>query len=657
MNFAATGAFRANLAIGALWLGVCSAGAWAAEVEKFPSGLLRSYTATTTSERRATYVDSVDSLFDDFLKQNFEQGNNGLAWHLESDVTDKTHRHRLYSLRFQGRRVLDQWVKLHLNHAGFIEFATSTWSARFLARPHRNHQAEATAIFQKAMTTRFGAPLPSPDVEPVYQVDVKTQSIRPILLLRAGGKHPAAPNFFVVDEATGNTLEEHSGVRFTHAHASGEDEAKDRRAIIRYLGTNNCYEDSPTSSLSSCYHEDLTEVLPASSDSFVLNGPYFEMLRGRKDTTPVSVKVAPGTAYTAAGGWDSNVPADATYDCVASNVDGCPSIGFEAQNVHVHLSRFRKKVIDYINVDLGITSCAGTTCFPADPLKVIVNSQPVQSGSSLVTSNNAAYIPDCKAFGYTSCLVFFKPKAVTNSCGVVGDVTLFSVAREANVIIHEFQHYVTDSITKISFGTSSQYTVGDALHEGYSDYFAASHVVAQSGLASGSKILGYSFKNCPTVPREVATLRPFKIESTIGPFYDVGLTWASGLYQLRSEFDTVKQADLLAMKSLFFLTPTPGYIEAVEALVKADQALYEGAHVSRIRSLFYNELKFINGESSPFRDTDSLVAEVGFKSCTSLSGPLRTQPLSSLGIFGVWIASVLALGRAARSRGQRKESR
>ena len=159
--------------------------------------------------------------------------------------------------------------------------------------------------------------------------------------------------------------------------------------------------------------------------------------------------------------------------------------------------------------------------------------------------------------------------------------------------------------------------------------------------------------NGPVYGKTIA-LRPFKIESTIAPFYDVGLTWASGLYQLRSEFDTVKNADLLVMKSLFFLTPTPGYIEAVEALVKADKALYDGAHVTRIRTLFYTELKFINGQTSPFRDTDTLVAEVGFKSCTSLSGPLSTHPLASLGVFGVWIASVLSFGRVYR---RRKESR
>lgn len=642
--------------LGALLALLLSVAGPAAEVAHFDSGLMRSYTATDEAERLQSRPDSaqtIESDFQDFLKVNFEQGQGGIEWDLVNEIRDKTHRHRLYRLTFGGRPVINQFVKLHYNHNGFVEFATSSWSARFLAQPFYSDREKVIAQFQKQIEKRYGSVLPRLKSELAFLVDDKDPKLKPVLLLESFGEHPAAAQRWIVDEVSGKTIDVRSTIRFHEPHPS-----IDSRVVANYTGTNNSYAVAPPSDgtntpISGGVHYDLTVATALGADAAtLLTGPYFEVRRARKDTTPVDVKLI--SNYVS--GVTFNDPAIYNGDCVGSLTTDCPQQAFDAQNVHVHLSTFRKKMIDYLNVDLGITDCGGTACFPSDPVKVLVNAQLVNTSDGPIESNNAAFIPNCSVFGLASCLVFWKPAPIDGtSCGGTTNTIVYNLAREANVVVHEFQHYITDSITHIAFGVSLAKTVGDALHEGFSDYFAASHVVANSGGNTfGAKILGYAFKNCPTVIRDIAVLRPYQVTNSRIAHYEVGLTWASGLYQLRSEFITeygaVKNADLLVLKSQFFLTPNPGYIEAVEGLVKADQALFSGGHVARIRALFYNELKFINGGASPFRNTESLVAEVGFRSCSSAAFPLGGNPWASLGALGLWLMSVLATGRAWSKR-------
>ncbi len=614
-----------------------------AEAEKFSSGLLRSYSVMSDQEHSPE-----NAAFEKFLKANFLEGKNGITWRQIQEVRDATHVHRLYELTFQGRRVLQQFVKLHYSHKGFIQFATSTWSTQFLGEGYFGNSQLALTIFQGDIQRRFGRPVET-QVDYGFIQDGKDQRLLPVLLIEGRGRHPAALNRWIVDERTGKTISERSMVRFG-------DEHRGDRSVLDYGGTSNVYALNPpltggTGTLDNGILHDITAPIVATS---TLVGPYLEVRRGRNNGDPVDIQFQ--TSYsTDPTNWDGNDPAkypnpaSGLNTCNSTLTNDCPNQSFDGVNVYHHLSSFRNKMITYLNTDLGVTTCGSSTtpCFPADPLKVIVNAQPITSGGRTISSNNAAYIPNCAIFGYTRCLVFFKPAPIDGTdCGGTAVTKVFNVAREANVVVHEFQHYITDSITNIAFASSSSLNVGDALHEGYSDYFAASHVVDTTGKIIGAKILGYSFQNCPAIIRDVAVPRIYKVDSSRTAHYDVGLTWASGLYQLRTELGSARSGDLLALKSQFFLTPNPGYIEAVEALVKADQALNQGTHVTRIRQLFYTDLKFINGGPSPFRSADSLIAEVGFKSCTSIGmAQSATSSWSSLAAFFAWLSGLLFAGR------------
>jgi len=646
---------RLNGAAALLALAFLASGA-AAENQLFPSGLMRSYSrlesgAALDSEERQP----LEVAFDAFLTEKFSHGEGGIRWRKASQVTDATHVHRLYELTYAGRRVLGQFVKLHYAlrgpNQGTVEFASSSWSTRFLTSGIYSNPQLALSVFQSHINARFGAALPAVKSESAFLLVPGTQRIRPVMVVESKGKHPAAVNRWIVDERDGRVISEKSMVRH----------------VTDWDGTSNCYLKSPPSddpetvgTPDPCTLNDVE----SSADGSFLVGPYFHVKRGRSGGDPVNVvfkNAGVSVNYIAAP--FSNVTgnykepeASPGVVCSDPGTTSCVNQSFDAVNVYAHLGNFRRKMITYLNTDLGVTECGTGLCFPADPLPVIVNAQPISSGGSTIASNNAAYIPNCSIFSEERCLVFFKPAAILGSeCGLTGTIKLYSVAREANVIVHEFQHYVTDSITNIAFGTSSEATVGDALHEGFSDYFAASHVVAINNEdSSGAKILGHSFRNCPSITRDVATLRPFQVDSSA--IYDVGLTWASGLYKLRGELPTPKDGDLLALKSQFFLTPNPGYIEAVEALVQADQTLNAGVNVARIRQLFYDELKFVNGGESPFRSTENLLAEVGFKSCTSVGMPNASGgwPSSALswGAFFTWLVGTLASARRF-TRGRR----
>ncbi|NBX82948.1 hypothetical protein EBQ90_07665, partial [bacterium] len=219
----------------------------------------------------------------------------------------------------------------------------------------------------------------------------------------------------------------------------------------------------------------------------------------------------------------------------------------------------------------------------------------------------------------------------------------------AMVIAHEYQHYVTDMIAGIEFSGSDTLTVGDVIHEGYSDYFGASYTVKENTDSSLTTIGAYAFQNCSNLKRDLSTKPVFDNTTQYSSGHRPGLVWASGLWELRALLGA-DATDALALKSLYFVSSRPGFIDTVEALVQADRSLYGGAHEARIRTLFYDERKFVGSLSGAFQDSEKKIVKVGFQGCSSVPNRSERSGMATTLLLLTWLGLTLWAGRRWRSR-------
>jgi len=590
------------------------------QVSRYPSGLLGRYGAG-----------SVLPPGEQFVSTQFAALPDGVRWELEEKFADSTHTHSLYRLKYRGVGVLDHWLKVHERLGGGVEWASSSWEVPFSppALPDFAERAESVRgiVLRGLQQGRSGV-----------TSDVR---LEPTLFVRKDGKAVAAFHSSI-------RVPERGLVRDAVLDAATGDLLQERRAVYWATTTRTApvYLVSPpaeppgsgaqTGTLDTGTLIDLTLASP-----LVLASEFFKVMRAQTTSSTINlfdVSPEPPTAYSSQVGF-SNDPASYAQTCASSP---CPNQEFDGLNVYYHLAKYRRRVTD------NLAALGSTKVFPYDPLTVVVNFPYIETSEGIISQNNAAYIKPCVELSKDACLVFLRPGNTSSAkCG--GSATLFGLAREGAVAVHEYQHYLTDTITGLTASTAGT-NVGDALHEGYSDYFALSHISDDSG-QNITRILRYAYQNCLASSRDLGTLVEFPTDpATAVKAHEGGLTWASGLWRLRTELGTQK-ADLLALKSQFFLPTNAGYIDAVEAVVKADQSLNAGANVTRIREIFYTTLKFI-GNVSGFRDTTTLVAEVGFRSC---AGPTNSRggapgPAGALLALVAWVAVLLVLGRAAARR-------
>jgi hypothetical protein len=190
--------------------------------------------------------------------------------------------------------------------------------------------------------------------------------------------------------------------------------------------------------------------------------------------------------------------------------------------------------------------------------------------------------------------------------------------------------------------------VGDAIHEGYSDYLAASYV-SEANNTDATLVGEYALRNCTPLQRELATLKVYDGADELSDPHVSGLVWASALWRLRDEFG-VSVADHIAVKSLFYQSTTPGFFDAIEALVKADADLYAGAHETRIRQIFYNEAKFLGSLTDVFQDADNKIVKVGLRGCSAVHTQGGRPAWTATLILGLlWLGATLVVGRRWRA--------
>jgi hypothetical protein len=139
-------------------------------------------------------------------------------------------------------------------------------------------------------------------------------------------------------------------------------------------------------------------------------------------------------------------------------------------------------------------------------------------------------------------------------------------ARSADIIFHEFTHAVVDRICRLNRSAGRQAKI---LSEGFADYCASS--------ALDDPRFGDYVQDAPAGARNCSdpTLRfPVAFDDEGEP-YRSGAVWAAVLWDIRSVVGA-GIADLLALNSLYYLTPNSTIEEALAALIKTDRTLFVG---------------------------------------------------------------------------------
>lgn len=596
---------------------------WAA-TETFPSGLMKFFQGNRhfSGDRFTDTPAGNRAIAQHFLAETFPSLGEKFDWDVVGEIPDGTHTHLTFQWRYQGRPVLDHLARVHISRTGSVELASSSLPAGFSLPLDSELSARQAKVWEEKIyrewIKKLGRFKGRVRADPVVWLDPKTLQAFPALDIHLTIDHPWKIRHYVIEEESGRVLETKNVARKASASVK----------VFKKSPFNSASPDSVT----------LTDLKDLSSLRNDLVWVRREKVVGSSYAT---LDVEPQD-YTGAGFNNSPTPSQYDYTCSGNN-SACANMSFDAVNVYYHLSNYRQRVNSYFS-QLG-----ASVSFPYDaPFNVLIN--PMSLGTDLGDSNNALFVGEpCRSDGSMErCLVFLRPddlttKAAQANCNA-SSARFYDLAREAVVVAHEYQHYVTDTLTHIAFTSGYPKRVGDAIHEGYSDYLAASYISELTG--TDVTLVGeYALSECTPLQRQLNTLHVYDdANSDNADEHIAGLSWASAFWKLRTEYG-VAVADLLALKSLFFMSAAPGFIESVEAIVKADQAVYGGVHVDRIRTLFYETVNLTGGGPVPSNSG----VDLGLKGCaaTHLSG--AESPLSSL-FFLSWLGMTVFFGRVSSRR-------
>ncbi|NBX77680.1 MAG: hypothetical protein EBQ92_14115 [Proteobacteria bacterium] len=594
--------------------------AWGFSLElRFESGL-----------PKAVSFDSVGGSLTEFeavektIEDEFRVLKN-LEWKLSKRQEDSSHVHLTYDLFFQGYPVFFQHLKIHYHKSGYVDYLTSTLRkpvevpvlpARHSWEERKNESAAVLfgrSEFSGIAKGQLGIWLSENQdrIEWAFYIEAVPREAE---MVKRG----------LVSVETMRLLEEKKVMR--HWSTPG-----DERATVDLTVFSPFPIDDSGGGIS--------KSIPSESAGMLKN----EYVYVRHDREP-------GANYSDVGstnGIDLSGASNYSYQCSAGNAN-CPNQKVDSGNVYYHLTSYR------VWLDSKAINFGNQLSFPYDPIPVFVNfmakaiqSCPNGDGSITKTTqlNNAAYIAGaCDDTGSIDrCLVFLrygKTSACPNFNGDPGG----SFAREALISAHEYQHYVTDMISGIEFGAIGQLRLGDVIHEGYSDYFGASYASQDSG-QNIHTVGEYAFnKDYQSSQRDLSQKRVLSDSTAYSNPHTPGWVWASALWELRDSLGA-STVDLIALKSLFYLSTNPGFIDSVEALVQADKSLNEGANEKRIRTLLYDERKFLGSLTGAFQDDDKKILKVGFQGCANTT-PMSSEPgFPTLVVFLLWLVTTLWGGK------------
>lgn len=156
-----------------------------------------------------------------------------------------------------------------------------------------------------------------------------------------------------------------------------------------------------------------------------------------------------------------------------------------------------------------------------------------------------------------------------------GDGNKFNdLAKEASVAYHEYSHAVLNSITYLAYSGES-----GAINEGQADYFACT-------VTNDSKLGEYvCAKMGKPFLRNVENDLHYP-EDIHGEVHADGKIWGAVLWDIRKAIGA-EVADQLIYKSHYYLNGSrPTFMDGYNALVTADNNLFEGAHLAQLEEIF-----------------------------------------------------------------------
>lgn len=164
-------------------------------------------------------------------------------------------------------------------------------------------------------------------------------------------------------------------------------------------------------------------------------------------------------------------------------------------------------------------------------------------------------------------------------------------AEDADVVLHEYGHALLEGSAPGLLRSPE----GRALHEGWADYWAASYSrrlveAGEAGRTDWQKLMewdsgdgliwaGRSLGRTGRYPQDTRCDNSYTCN-----IYDDGLLWATALMEVYDALGTDAQGraitDRLALFSHAYLSHPVTMADAAQALVRADSALYGGAHIN-----------------------------------------------------------------------------
>lgn len=574
--------------------------------------------------KAVSYEDNAFPNAEVFFESEFA-GLRNFAWKLSKEQEDGTHLHFTYDLYFDEFPVFEQHLKLHWNKKEqAIDYVTSTLEKDFeveegpQSRPSWESIQEAAAAklfnrrnFEGRSKGKLGLWLKDDKNKAFWAYDVE-----------AFPRGPEMGKRGIVSADLSAVFEEKKVIRHWR-----EEEEEEGRATVN-LKVWLKYPTDNDGDAGTLIGGATDKSLPSETNTILKN----EVAHVRYDAPP-------GNSFSNLGSTTSLIditppdthvpPADYGSDCTNSSGD-CDNQKLDSGNVYYHLTEFRTKKLTEIAGLIG-----ASPYFPSIPVFINYMAKAVQTcfdgtkPTRTQQSDNAAYYSGgCDEEGtIPRCLIFLRHATSNFGVTCISSNLGGSLAREALVVAHEYQHYVTDMISGVEYGAVNAVIVGDVIHEGYSDYFGA--------IYSGSHVVGeYAFSSSTDLQRVLTSEPQLSQTTAYTSGHTPGLVWASALWELRGELGA-SLVDQIAFKSLYYLSTSPGFIDSVEALVQADRALTGGVNGDRIRTLFYDERKFIGTLANVFQDGDKKIVKVGFQGCASV----KEDSQSSL-TFLNWLALV-----------------
>ena len=156
------------------------------------------------------------------------------------------------------------------------------------------------------------------------------------------------------------------------------------------------------------------------------------------------------------------------------------------------------------------------------------------------------------------------------------------VAEDAEVIIHEYGHAILDrQVPNINRGE------GGAIHEGFSDFLAASFFSAVSDGFSDSIVFEWAGSDDPEVATRPVNSNKRYPQDIVGQPHADGQIWSAALWEI---FEAIgRDASIrLVIESHFFLSPDAELVDAASAIFVADQELNGGVNFDFLLGVMEN---------------------------------------------------------------------